>query len=133
MNYSVKIQNALAFGRYNIVFEKSFTMSFAPFYGMTLLDGIQDAADPSAEKTLVEICLVNNNYVTAANITTDIHYSLSREEFFVYVQKNLKYPPSDETIDEFIDSHVAAGWCRTDNTDITAMKETGRVRTLNPR
>lgn len=96
-----------SFGWMKLVFEKTYNLPFAPFYGLRLI------VHPSYDDS---IHLINNNYTS-----TQIYYDVEEKRFKVYVHNKWRSAVNDDVIDSTIEEFE--GWDRLDTTDVDELKK----------
>lgn len=106
----VDIKMCYNYGAWELRFQKTFDLPFAPFYGLCLDDSNGDIEN--------HINLETNDYCK-----TTIIYCLETQQFDIYIRNMWKYAVSIETLDDLIHIYNSSGWLRTDTEDIDEFKE----------
>ena len=109
---NVEIFDTYHYGAWELCFRKTFTLPFAPFLGLIIIDEVKDV-DASLNIEMIE----------HQGKSIRIQYWYQREEFEVDIRNRWLFPVRDDVIDNEIRIHEALGWERTDRTDIIQLKD----------
>ena len=98
------------YGAWSLIFSKNFELPFTPFYGLYLLDTVDDNEN--------EIHFDKNDYCD-----TSIEFDVLENSFLVNIRNVWKHPVRDDVVDDIISLFSNTKWKREDRTDIKELKE----------
>jgi hypothetical protein len=110
MEYKTDIWMRFVYGGWSIIFKKEFILPFAPFYGLSLNDGLNDIEN--------RIELSNTDYRTIM-----IDYNINEYRFDIDVINSWRGGVRDDVVDDTIDTFTKTGWTRMDNKNTESLKE----------
>lgn len=106
----ININTSYNYGAWQLRFQKTFDLSFAPFYGLCFDDSNHDFEN--------FINLETNDYCK-----TTITYCLETQQFNIDIRNVWKIAVMPEIVDEKIHIFNSTGWIRKDSTNIVQLKE----------
>ena len=97
--------------------KKKFKLDFIPFYNLIIFE------EKNGYENIIE--LSNNDYTS-----TQIYYNTTSKEFDIYIRTSWRYPVTDETVDDILETIDRFQWFRKDTTDIQSLKDLMKKNSL---
>lgn len=122
----ITINRTFNYGYRNIWFRKDFEIPYPPFIGLSIIDTENDQE--------INLELVKNDYIDTC--ITYYPYGGSYHDANstnVEIRENWKFPVTEETVDNILESYIKAGWERRDTTDAEEMKQFMYEQYMNSR